>query len=123
MKISSDIIDSIKNASNVAIINLELSELLYLALFSYLSVDIVQALEKRLILRLLANGVDPRGNHPYSHASLRAHHQQINDHLVVCRLLACEREETNQQARIQKIPFIVGKTQPLGEWPSVQGTL
>ena len=87
------------------------------------SVEIAQASEKFPVLRLFTNGINAGGNHPHGHSPRGAGHQHINDHFVMRCLLAGKRKKADQQLRIQKIPLVIGKAQPLGQRPRPTGLL
>ena len=68
-----------------------------------------QALEKFLVFRLFTDRVNAGGDDPNRHSAFRAGNQQVNDQLMMRRLLSGKREKADQQLRIQQIPFVIGE--------------
>lgn len=75
--------------------------------FPWKSVDGSQALEKFLVFRLFTDRVNAGGDDPNRHSAFRAGNQQVNDQLMMRRLLSGKREKADQQLRIQQIPFVI----------------
>ena len=88
-----------------------------------LFVDIMQPFQKLLIFRFFTDDINAGGDDPDRHSTPGAGHQQIDNHLVVRGFLPGKGEKADQQPGIQKIPFVVGKTQAFRQRPFTEGAL